>query len=106
VATELAKPFEPPGKDQPLRFRYTTYLGEEHPAEKKVVLQFCTKDMPDLTEVQREKLIKLVGVRYNPESDVVKMSCEMFETQAQNKRYLGDLVDTLLREARVYLCIS
>ncbi|KAI9778421.1 MAG: 37S ribosomal protein S24, mitochondrial [Geoglossum umbratile] len=100
LLSKLAKPFEPPRKDQPLRFRYTTYLGEEHPAEKKVVLQFCTKDMPELTEVQREKLIKLVGVRYNPESDIVKMSCEMFETQAQNKRYLGDLVDTLLREAR------
>jgi small subunit ribosomal protein S35 len=99
---ELAKPFVPPSKDQPLQFRYTTYLGEEHPAEKKVVLQFCTKDMLDLTEVQRDKLIKLVGVRYNPETDVVKMSCEMFETQAQNKRYLGDLVETLLREAKVY----
>lgn len=28
------------------------------------------------------------------------MSCEIFETQAQNKRYLGDLVDTLLAEAK------
>ncbi|KAI9861547.1 MAG: 37S ribosomal protein S24, mitochondrial [Trichoglossum hirsutum] len=100
LLSKLAKPFVPPSKDQPLQFRYTTYLGEEHPAEKKVVLQFCTKDMLDLTEVQRDKLIKLVGVRYNPETDVVKMSCEMFETQAQNKRYLGDLVETLLREAK------
>jgi len=40
-------------------------------------------------------------VRWNPEEDIVKMSCEMFETQAQNKRYLGDLVDKLLEEARV-----
>jgi small subunit ribosomal protein S35 len=85
----------------PLRFRYTTYMGEQHPAEKKVVLEFSPADMPDLTELQRDKLRKLVGVRYNPESDVVKMSCEMFETQAQNKRYLGDLVDKLLQEARV-----
>ncbi len=28
------------------------------------------------------------------------MSSEMFETQAQNKRYLGDLVDTLIAEAK------
>lgn len=75
-------------------------MGETHPAEKKVVLEFCTRDLPLLTEPQRTKLIKLVGVRYNPETDVVKMSSEMFETQAQNKRYLGDLVDTLMREAR------
>ena len=75
-------------------------MGERHPAEKKVVLEFCTKDLPNLTEEQRIKLVKLAGVRYNPETDVVKMSSEMFETQAQNKRYLGDLVDTLMTEAK------
>lgn len=100
----MAKPFVPPTQKEVLRFRYTTYMGEEHPAEKKVVVEFCPRDMPDLTPVQLSKLKKLVGVRYNPETDIVKMSCEMFESQAQNKRYLGDLVDTLLREARV--CIA
>ena len=44
--------------------------------------------------------MKLVGPRYNPENDIVKMSSEMFETPAQNKRYLGDLVDTLIEEAK------
>lgn len=75
-------------------------MGETHPAEKKVVLEFCTRDLPSLTEPQRIKLIKLVGPRYNPEKDLVKMSSEMFETQAQNKRYLGDLVDSLMAEAK------
>lgn len=97
---ELAKPFIPPSLDHPLRFRYTTYMGETHPAANKIVLEFCTQDLPGLTEAQRIKLIKLVGPRYNPEKDLVKMSCEMFETQAQNKRYLGDLVDTLMVEAK------
>lgn len=100
IATELAKPFEPPAADSPLRFRYTTYMGETHPASKKVVLELCTRDLPDLSEPQRLKLVKLVGVRYNPETDIVKMSSEMFPTQAQNKRYLGDLVDTLMAEAK------
>ncbi len=86
--------------DMPLRFRYTTYMGEFHPAEKKVVVQFCPSDL-DLTEAQQLKLKKVVGVRYNPEKDVVRMSCEMFEHQAQNKRYLGDLVEKLLAQARV-----
>ena len=31
---------------------------------------------------------------------MVKMTCEKFETQAQNKRYLGDLVNTLINEAK------
>jgi small subunit ribosomal protein S35 len=79
-------------------------MGEQHPAEKKVGLEFCTEDIRDLTPVQRDKLKKLAGVRYNPETDIIKMSCEMFESQAQNKRYLGDLVDELVREAKV--CIS
>lgn len=76
-------------------------MGEQHPAEKKVVCEFCVADMPDMTEQQRRKLQKLAGVRYNPETDIIKMSSEMYETQAQNKRYLGGLVDKLLTEARV-----
>lgn len=100
VSTELAKPFTPPPLDHPLRFRYTTYMGETHPGSKKIVLEFCTRDLRALTEPQRIKLIKLVGPRYNPETDIVKMSSEMFETPAQNKRYLGDLVDTLIEEAK------
>src|SRR5277367_5767453 len=98
---EMAKEFVPPTQKEILRFRYTNYMGEQHPAEKKVVVEFCPVDMPDLTDVQRDKLKKLAGSRWNPETDIIKMSCEMFETQAQNKRYLGDLVDTLLQEARV-----
>ena len=77
-------------------------MGSQHPAEKKVVLEFTTSDLPHLSPPQRLKLIKLVGTRYNPQTDVVKMSCEMFETQAQNKRFLGDLVDTLTAEAKNY----
>lgn len=81
-------------------------MGEQHPAEKKVVLEFSPADMPNLTEVQRYKLKKLAGVRYNPETDIVKISCEMYETQAQNKRYLGDVVDSLLIEARVLFLLT
>jgi len=84
----------------PLRFRYTSYMGEFHPAEKKVVVQFCPSDL-DLTEAQQLKLKKLVGPRYNPETEIVHMSCEMFEHQAQNKRYLGDLVEKLVQQAKV-----
>ena len=75
-------------------------MGETHPAARKVVLHFCTRDLPSLTEPQRIKLIKLVGVRYNPDNDTVHMSCEKFEHPAQNKRYLGDLVDKLIKEAK------
>jgi len=95
-----AKPFEAPTTAQPLRFRYTTYMGETHPASRKVVLTFSPSSLPDLTPVQTSKLIKLLGVRYNPSTTTAKMSCELFPTPAQNKRYLGDLIGKLLVEAR------
>lgn len=97
---EHAKAFEPPEADELLRFRYTSYMGEFHPAEKKVVVDFCPADL-DLTPVQQDKLKKLAGARYNPGKNIVHMSCELFEHQAQNKRYLGDLVNKLVAEAKV-----
>jgi len=100
LLSKLAKPFQPPTEEQALRFRYTTYMGEFHPADRKVVVEFCPKDMPGLTEAQQLKLKKLAGARYNPEKDIIKMSCERFEHQAQNKRYLGDLVDKMIATAK------
>lgn len=75
-------------------------MGEFHPAEKKVVVEFSPADM-GLTPVQTDKLKKLVGPRYNPDKDVIKMSCDSFGQPAQNKRYLSDLIDTLVEQAKV-----
>ncbi|KAI0911267.1 mitochondrial ribosomal subunit protein-domain-containing protein [Ustulina deusta] len=99
LLSKLATPFEPPTAQEPLRFRYTSYMGEFHPAEKKVVVEFSPKDMP-LDEAQQQKLRKLLGPRWNPETDIAKMSCEQFEHPAQNKRYLGDLVNKLVAQAK------
>lgn len=77
-------------------------MGEQHPAEPKVVVELSTKDLTPkyLTEAQRQTFLKLVGPRYNPDTDIVRMSCERFNTRAQNKRYLGDLVNNLVKEAK------
>ncbi|KAK0644496.1 mitochondrial ribosomal subunit protein-domain-containing protein [Cercophora newfieldiana] len=100
LLAKFAKPFQPPKSDEVLRFRYTTYMGELHPADKKVVVEFSPADFKDLTDIQRLKLKKLAGARYNPEKDIIKMSCEQFEHQAQNKRYLGDLVKDMITAAK------
>ncbi|GAB1316262.1 37S ribosomal protein S24, mitochondrial [Madurella fahalii] len=100
LLSKLAKPFQPPSEGEALRFRYTTYMGEFHPADRKVVVEFAPSDLPDLTEAQQLKLKKLAGSRYNPEKDIIKMSCERFEHQAQNKRYLGDLVEKMIATAK------
>lgn len=75
-------------------------MGETHKAESKVVVEFCPEDLP-LTGAQKLKLKKLVGARWNPETDIVRMSCEMYEHQAQNKRYLVDLVRKTIEAAKV-----
>ena len=102
---KLAKPYERPQAEKMLRFRHTTYMGEYHPAEKKVVVEFCPEDLP-LTPEQVLKLKKLAGIRYNPERNVVKMSCEAYGQPAQNKRRLGDLVNKLVEEAKVVASYS
>jgi len=76
-------------------------MGEFHPSDRKVVVEFSPSDLADLTEVQRSKLMKLAGARYNPSTDIIKMSCERFEHQAQNKRYLADMVNKMIETAKV-----
>jgi len=99
ICADLARPFEPPTQAVPLRFRYTTYLGEQHPASRKVVVEFEPHNL-NLSKQEMNKLIKLAGPRFSPETGLVKMSCESFETQAQNKRYLGDTIQNLIVEAK------
>ncbi|PWY88519.1 37S ribosomal protein Rsm24 [Aspergillus heteromorphus CBS 117.55] len=98
----LAQPFTLPPSTHILRFRYTTYMGEQHPSEPKVVVELCSKDLTPtyLTEPQRQTFLKLVGTRYNPQTDIVRISCEKFGARAQNKRYLGDVIKTLIKEAK------
>ncbi|KAJ5380049.1 uncharacterized protein N7496_002477 [Penicillium cataractarum] len=102
MLSKLAKPFTLPPETHILRFRYTTYMGEQHPAEPKVVVELASRDLTPkyLTEAQRQTFLKLVGPRYNPQTDVVKMSAEQFGSRAQNKRYLADVVNTLIQEAK------
>ncbi|KAJ5814793.1 hypothetical protein N7474_006570 [Penicillium riverlandense] len=102
MLSKLAKPFTLPPNTHILRFRYTTYLGEQHPAEPKVVVELASQDLTPkyLTEAQRQTFLKLVGPRYNPQTDIVKMSCEKFGSRAQNKRYLADVVNVLIKEAK------
>jgi small subunit ribosomal protein S35 len=103
VLLELAKPFVPPKEGEVLRFRYTSYQGEDHPAQHKVVLQVSPFDL-NLTDAQRLKMIKLAGARYNPDTRIMKFNCEMFNTQAQNKRYLADQLEKLIAESKVCIC--
>ncbi|KAF2718774.1 hypothetical protein K431DRAFT_287377 [Polychaeton citri CBS 116435] len=104
LLTKLSKQFEPErhaGKEaDPLRWRYTTYLGEHHPASRKVVVEFKPAVVGRIAGVSPKALQKLAGPRFNPLNGTIKMSCENFETQAMNKRYLADTIQKLIAEAK------
>ena len=100
LLSSLTKTFEPPKKEQILRWRYTTYMGEAHPAARKVVVVFQPEMIDGLQKKQLLKLLKLAGPRYNPGTKTIKMSCESFETQAQNKRYLATTITNLIAAAK------
>ncbi|KAK6500179.1 37S ribosomal protein S24, mitochondrial [Arthrobotrys musiformis] len=97
--SKFVKPFKVPTAAEVLRFRYTTHMGVSHPTDKKVVMECCPEDL-GLTRVQTDKLIKLCGARYNPTTKLLKFSCEMFDHQHQNKRWLSELMDKLVIEAK------
>ena len=97
---EYAKPFQPPTEKTPLRFRYTTYLGETHGGSRKVVLDFSPSKLPSLTPSQTNKLIKLLGTRYDPHTRSAKMSCDRYPTAPQNKSNLIGTLEKLLKEVR------
>ncbi|KAF9131423.1 37S ribosomal protein S24, mitochondrial [Mortierella sp. GBA39] len=81
----FVQPFQAPTNTQILRFRTTTYLGESnHPAGPKVVMTF----------------LLLVGSRYNPVNNEIKMSCEKFQDRSQNFKWLSDTLDKLINEAK------
>lgn len=84
-------------------------MGESHPAQSKVVLEVCPDDLivplpnntpATLTSAQKFTLLKLAGPRYNPHTNVIKMSCEKYPNAAQNKRYLSDVLDKLIETAK------
>lgn len=45
-------------------------------------------------------MIKLAATRYNPTTDIIKLSTEQFDTQTQNKRFLGETITSLIAEAK------
>lgn len=63
------------------------------------MVQFAPDDL-GLTPVQADKLKKLAGPRFNPETEQIKISCESYTHPAQNKRYLSNLVDDLIAAAK------
>ncbi|GMG39455.1 unnamed protein product [Ambrosiozyma monospora] len=97
---KFRQPYIPPkASEKPVTYRYTVYLGESHPAEKKVVLQLRVANLK-LSEAEEHKFKLLAGSRYNYLNDEFKMSSDKFLEPAQNTTYLSDVLDDLIKEAK------
>lgn len=90
---------KPSIKTHPITYRYTTYVGEEHPNAAKVVLSVNTKDLP-LNGKELHKFRLLCRTRYDHETDIFKMSSDKFPEAAQNARYLHDIFQRLIKESK------
>ncbi|SCV04153.1 LANO_0G08482g1_1 [Lachancea nothofagi CBS 11611] len=89
----------PSPKTNPVTYRYTTYIGEEHPNARKVVVSLKTNDI-GLTDKEVHKFRLLAQTRYDHLTDVFKMSSDRYPEPAQNARYLSDVLQSLIKESK------
>ncbi|KAH3902036.1 related to 37S ribosomal protein S24, mitochondrial [Saccharomycodes ludwigii] len=87
-------------KTHPVTYKYTTYIGEEHPNSRKVVLNVKTAEIPGLEPKELHKLRLLAKTRYDSTTDVLKMSSDNYPEPAQNARYLSNILQRLIKEAK------
>ncbi|KAK7205210.1 mitochondrial ribosomal subunit protein-domain-containing protein [Myxozyma melibiosi] len=106
LLSKEAIPFVAPTNKEVFKFRYTTYMGQEHAGEAKVTVEFEMKAVAKLyfgegkERAKRvHKMSLLCGPRYNPTSGIVHMSSERFPNAVQNKKFLADSLKKLLVEA-------
>ncbi|KAJ2081690.1 37S ribosomal protein S24, mitochondrial [Coemansia sp. RSA 988] len=97
---ERAKPFNPPSSECILHFESSATMGEKFLAQdRKVVLRVKVAKL-GLKTPELHKFLLLVGVRYNPQSDELKMSEDREATSLLNKKRLADTLTTLIAQAK------
>lgn len=51
-------------------------------------------------EAEKEILLQIVGSRYNPEKNELKLSSEKFGSRIENKRYLVGMIEKIVSNSR------
>lgn len=103
LLSKFRQEYKPSKPSNVLKVRYTNYIGEEHPSEKKVVIKAnfdeFSKEMK-LNEQQQHKLKLILGARYDLIRNEIHMSCEKFKYPTQNYKYLLVLLQKILKEVK------
>ncbi|KAM0754025.1 hypothetical protein T439DRAFT_298514 [Meredithblackwellia eburnea MCA 4105] len=91
--------FRKPSPSQVIKVRHQHYQGEQHPADRKVTVQFKVQDLPLSSDSVRHKFKLLAGPRWNAITDEVKISCELYPTDLMNEKWCSDTIDRLIEAA-------
>lgn len=98
--TKYKQEYEPTNYSKtPITYKYTRFIGESHPAERKVAVQIKVSDL-GLNEAETHKLKLLAGQRYNHIDDLLVMSSDKFIEPAQNASFLNDIINDLIVESK------
>ena len=88
-----------------LRFQTTSYgrfVLPPHvsPGEHRVIVKVALSAIPFENEAEEEIFLDIVGVRYNPKKGYLQLSSEKFASRIENKRYLVDMIERIVLNAR------
>lgn len=91
-----------------INLRTVYELGEpDHPGSRKAVITFSIDDLinhagkPLVSKKAQHKFKLLLGQRWNPDDNSVKISCDDFPTFNMNAKWCSDVLDKLIAEAKV-----
>ncbi|KAJ2159547.1 37S ribosomal protein S24, mitochondrial [Coemansia sp. RSA 552] len=95
-----AQPYVAPAQGSILRFERSFTMGETHaPEDRKTVLRVKVADL-QLKPAELHKFLLLVGVRYDPTTDELRMSEKREASSLLNKKRLADTLTALIAEAK------
>lgn len=82
------------------RFALPPYVS---PGEHRVTVTLNLDAIPwdsERGEAEKEILLQIVGSRYNPEKNELKLSSEKFGSRIENKRYLVGMIEKIVSNSR------
>lgn len=79
------------------RFALPPYVA---PGEHRVTVKVALSAIPFENDNEKEIFLEIVGSRYNPKKGDLQLSSEKFASRIENKRYLVDMIEKIVMNAR------
>lgn len=71
------------------------------PGEHRVTVQVALSAIPFESDQEKEVFMEIVGSRFNKERGVLQLSSEKFASRIENKRYLVDMIEKIVSNAKM-----